>query len=119
MSMSDVLFDANQATLKPCAREKLAKVAGIVLAYPDLRIRVDGYTDSTGTPEYNRDLSQRRADTVRGYLLKQGIQADAVISEGFGQDNPVATNATQSGRQQNRRVELVVSGQSIGESAKN
>ena len=116
VNMSDVLFDVNQATLKPGAREKLAKVAGILLAYPDLRIRVDGYTDSTGTPSYNRDLSQRRADTVRGYLLKQGISADAVVSEGFGQDDPVATNATASGRQQNRRVEMVVSGQSIGNS---
>jgi outer membrane protein OmpA-like peptidoglycan-associated protein len=116
VSMSDVLFDVNQATLKPGAREKLAKVAGILLAYPDLKIRVDGYTDSTGTPEYNRDLSQRRADTVRAYLLKQGIRADAVVSEGFGQDDPVATNATASGRQQNRRVEMVVNGQSIGNS---
>ena len=117
VSMSDVLFDVNQATLKPGAREKLAKVAGILLAYPDLRIRVDGYTDSTGTPEYNRDLSQRRADTVRGYLLKQGISADAVVSEGFGPEDPVATNSTAAGRQQNRRVEMVVSGQSIGNAA--
>ena len=116
VNMSDVLFDVNQATLKPGAREKLAKVAGILLAYPDLRIRVDGYTDSTGTPDYNRDLSQRRADTVRGYLLKQGIGADAVVSEGFGQEDPVATNGTAAGRQQNRRVEMVVSGQSIGNS---
>jgi outer membrane protein OmpA-like peptidoglycan-associated protein len=114
VSMSDVLFDVNQATLKPGAREKLAKIAGILLAYPDLKIRVDGYTDSTGTPEYNRDLSQRRADTVRAYLMKQGIAADAVVSEGFGQDDPVATNATAAGRQQNRRVEMVVNGQSIG-----
>jgi outer membrane protein OmpA-like peptidoglycan-associated protein len=114
VNMSDVLFDVNQATLKPGAREKLSKVAGILLAYPDLRIRVDGYTDSTGTPEYNRDLSQRRADTVRGYMLKQGIPAEAVVSEGFGQENPVATNGTAAGRQQNRRVEMVVSGQSIG-----
>lgn len=116
VNMSDVLFDVNQATLKPGAREKLSKVAGILLAYPDLKIRVDGYTDSTGTPEYNRDLSQRRADTVRGYLLKQGITADAVVSEGFGQDDPVATNSTAAGRQQNRRVEMVVSGASIGNS---
>lgn len=114
VSMSDVLFDVDQATLKPGARERLSKVAGILLAYPDLKIRVDGYTDSTGTPQYNRELSQRRADVVRAYLLKQGIPADAVVSEGFGQDNPVATNATASGRQQNRRVEMVVSGQSIG-----
>jgi outer membrane protein OmpA-like peptidoglycan-associated protein len=114
VNMSDVLFDVNQSTLKPGAREKLAKVAGILLAYPDLRIRVDGYTDSTGTADHNRDLSQRRADTVRGYLLKQGISADAVISEGYGQENPVATNGMAAGRQQNRRVEMVVSGQSIG-----
>ncbi len=114
VNMSDVLFDVNQSTLRPGAREKLAKVAGILLAYPDLKIRVDGYTDSTGTPDYNRDLSQRRADTVRGYLLKQGIPADAVVSEGFGQEDPVATNGTAAGRQQNRRVEMVVSGQSIG-----
>lgn len=116
VNMSDVLFDLNQATLKAGAREKLAKVAGILLAYPDLKIRVDGYTDSTGTAEYNRDLSQRRADTVRAYLMKQGISADAVVSQGFGADDPVASNSTASGRQQNRRVEMVVSGQSIGNS---
>ncbi len=114
VNMSDVLFDVNQSTLKPGAREKLAKVAGILLAYPDLKIRVDGYTDSTGTADHNRDLSQRRADSVRGYLLKEGIPAEAVVSEGFGQDDPVADNATAAGRQQNRRVEMVVSGQSIG-----
>jgi outer membrane protein OmpA-like peptidoglycan-associated protein len=117
VNMSDVLFDVNQASLKPGAREKLAKVAGILLAYPDLKIRVDGYTDSTGTADYNRDLSQRRADTVRGYLMKQGIPAEAVVSEGFGQEDPVATNASAAGRQQNRRVEMVVSGQSIGNAA--
>ena len=114
VNMSDVLFDLDQATLKPGAREKLAKVAGILLAYPDLKIQVDGYTDSTGTREHNQDLSQRRADSVRAYLLKQGISADAVVSQGFGPDDPVATNSTAAGRQQNRRVEMVVSGQSIG-----
>jgi outer membrane protein OmpA-like peptidoglycan-associated protein len=117
VNMSDVLFDTNKYTLKPGAREKLAKVSGILLAYPGLKVQVEGYTDSTGSPEYNQRLSEQRAMTVRDYLTAQGINMNNVTAQGFGQNDPVATNATSSGRQQNRRVQMVVSGEPIGEVA--
>jgi outer membrane protein OmpA-like peptidoglycan-associated protein len=115
VNMSDVLFDTNQATLKPGAREKLAKVSGILLAYPSLRISVEGHTDSTGSDAYNLDLSRRRADSVRTYLVENGISSANIEAKGFGKDNPVATNDTAAGRQQNRRVEMVVNGEVIGQ----
>src|SRR5207302_1920140 len=102
------------ATLKPGAKLRLAKVSGIVLAYPDLKLEIDGFTDNKGTPEYNVGLSERRAKTVRDFLVSQGVSSDAVNTRGFGESNPVASNATAAGRQQNRRVELVVSGNAIG-----
>lgn len=117
VNMSDVLFDTNRYTLKPGAREKLAKVSGILLAYPGLKVQVEGYTDSTGTPDYNQRLSEQRAMTVRDYLVGQGINMNSVTAHGFGQNDPVASNATASGRQQNRRVQMVVSGEPIGEVA--
>lgn len=116
VSMSDVLFDFNQATLKPGAKLRLAKVSGIILAYPDLKLEIDGFTDNKGTPQYNMTLSDKRAKTVRDFLVAQGVGPDAVTTKGFGESNPVATNATAAGRQQNRRVELVVSGSAIGSS---
>jgi len=115
VSMSDVLFDTNQATLKPGAREKLAKVSGILLAYPTLHLTLDGYTDSTGSDEYNMGLSERRADSVRDYLVSNGISSANVESHGHGKDNPVADNGTAAGRQQNRRVEMLVNGDIIGQ----
>lgn len=114
VNMSDVLFDFNKYTLKPGAQLKLAKVAGILLAHPDLKVKVEGYTDNIGTPEYNQQLSQQRADTVRNFLVQQGVPADNVTAQGFGEANPVAPNSTPAGRQQNRRVDMVVSGASIG-----
>jgi outer membrane protein OmpA-like peptidoglycan-associated protein len=114
VNLSDVLFDFNKYTLKPGAREKLAKVSGILLAYPGLKIQVEGYTDSVGTPEYNLKLSEQRANSVRDYLLAQGVPADSMTAVGFGEANPVAGNDTAAGRQQNRRVEMVVSGEPIG-----
>ena len=114
VSMSDVLFDFNQATLKPGAQLRLAKVSGIIMTYPDLRLEIDGFTDNKGTPQYNMTLSDKRAKAVRDFLVSQGVATDAVTTKGFGESNPVATNATAAGRQQNRRVELVVSGSSIG-----
>lgn len=117
VNMSDVLFDTNKYTLKPGAREKLAKVAGILLAYPGLKLQVEGYTDTTGTPDYNQRLSEQRAMTVRDYLVQQGINLNNVTAQGFGQNNPVANNATAAGRQQNRRVQMVVSGEPIGDTA--
>jgi len=115
VNMSDVLFDFNQATLLPGAKEKLAKVSGILLAYPSLRMRVEGHTDSVGTDDYNLKLSERRADSVRDYLTTNGIAAGNVTSVGLGKADPVASNDTAAGRQQNRRVELVVSGDVIGQ----
>lgn len=115
VNLSDVLFDFNQATLKPDAREKLAKVCGILLAYPTLHMNVEGHTDSIGTDEYNLKLSQRRADAVRDYLTSNGISMTNVEAIGLGKANPVASNDTAAGRQQNRRVEMVVSGDVIGQ----
>ena len=114
VSMPDVLFDTGSANLKPTARERLAKVAGILLAYPDMKIEVDGYTDSTGSPVFNERLSQERAGTVQSYLSQQGVLAGNIAIHGFGEANPIASNDSLEGRQQNRRVELVVSGQAIG-----
>jgi outer membrane protein OmpA-like peptidoglycan-associated protein len=114
VNMSDVLFDTAQYTLKPDAREKLAKVSGILLAYPDLKVQVEGYTDTVGSDEYNLTLSQHRADAVRDYLVSQGVNAANTSSVGYGKSSPIADNATSAGRAQNRRVNLVVSGTAIG-----
>ena len=114
VSMSDVLFDTGKYSLKPGAREKLAKVAGILLAYPGLNIEVDGYTDNVGGDEMNQQLSENRARSVRDYLVQQGVATNSVSAKGFGTTLPVATNDNAAGRQQNRRVELVVSGDAIG-----
>jgi outer membrane protein OmpA-like peptidoglycan-associated protein len=114
VSMSDVLFDTGKYSLKPGAREKLAKVAGILLAYPGLNIEVGGYTDNVGGDAMNQTLSENRAGSVRDYLVQQGVAANAVSARGFGNTLPVATNDNSTGRQQNRRVELLVSGEAIG-----
>src|SRR6185436_14105625 len=114
VSLSDVLFDVDKATLRPGAREKLARVAGILSAHPDLKIEIEGHTDSTGSDDYNQRLSERRAQAVRGYLMDQKIGQAIVATVGYGESRPVATNGTAVGRQQNRRVELVVTGESIG-----
>jgi outer membrane protein OmpA-like peptidoglycan-associated protein len=115
VNLSDVLFDFDRASLKPDAREKLAKVSGILLAYPTLHVSVEGHTDSVGTDEYNLKLSERRADAVRDYLTSNGISSANVSALGLGKDGPVASNDTAVGRQQNRRVEMVVSGDVIGQ----
>jgi len=113
MNMSDVLFEFGKYTLKPVAREKLAKVAGILLAYPGLSIEIDGYTDIVGSDEFNQTLSEERASAVRDYLTSQGVATGSLTARGFGKTNPVASNDTPQGRQRNRRVELVVSGDAI------
>ncbi len=114
VNISDVLFDFNKFTLKPGAREKLAKVSGILLAYPGLKIQVEGHTDSIGSDEYNQGLSEKRAGSVRDYLVTQGVPGGTVSAVGFGKADPVASNDNAAGRQQNRRVEMVVSGDPIG-----
>jgi outer membrane protein OmpA-like peptidoglycan-associated protein len=114
INLSDVLFDSGSATLKAGAREKLARISGILVTHGDLRLTIEGHTDSVGATSYNQDLSERRAQSVRAYLVEQKIAPEAVATAGFGEDRPVATNGTAAGRQQNRRVELIVSGAAIG-----
>ncbi len=117
VSMPDVLFDFNKYTLKPEARERLARISGIVLAYPDLKLEIEGHTDSIGSDEYNQTLSEKRAETVRGYLVSSGVVPDHVTATGLGKSDPVADNATSAGRKLNRRVEMIVSGDVIGTQA--
>jgi len=114
VNMSDVLFDSGRYTLRPLAREKLAKISGIVLGYPSLKLAIEGNTDSVGTEAFNQQLSEQRAEGVRTYLTQQGVPESSTTSMGFGKTRPIATNDTSEGRQQNRRVELVVSGEVIG-----
>ena len=114
VSMSDVLFDTGKYSLKPGAREKLAKVAGILIAYPGLDIEVGGYTDNVGSDSMNQTLSENRARSVRDYLVQEGVATNSVSAKGFGNTLPVASNDNSTGRQQNRRVELLVSGEAIG-----
>jgi outer membrane protein OmpA-like peptidoglycan-associated protein len=117
VSMSDVLFDTGKYSLKPGAREKLAKVAGILIAYPGLNIEVGGYTDNVGGDAMNQTLSENRAGSVRSYLVEEGVTTNSVSAKGFGNTSPVASNDNAAGRQENRRVELVVSGDAIGSPA--
>jgi len=114
VSMPDVLFAFNQYTLKPEARERLAKISGIILAYPDLKLQIEGYTDSIGSDEYNQQLSEKRAEAVRDYLVSNGVNMNNVAAMGMGKSDPVASNSTAQGRQLNRRVEMIVSGEAIG-----
>ena len=114
VSMSDVLFESGKYSLKSGTREKLAKVAGILLAYPSLNIEVGGYTDNVGGDAMNQTLSENRANSVRDYLVQEGVSSNSVSSKGFGNTLPVASNDSSAGRQQNRRVELLVSGEAIG-----
>jgi outer membrane protein OmpA-like peptidoglycan-associated protein len=117
VNMSDVLFDTGSYTLKPAAREKLAKISGILLGHPGLTLQIEGHTDSVGSDEFNQQLSERRADTVRDFLAEQGVPASAITARGFGKTQPVASNDTPDGRQLNRRVELVVNGDAIGKAS--
>jgi outer membrane protein OmpA-like peptidoglycan-associated protein len=114
VDMSDALFDVDQYSLRPLAREKLAQVAGIISGHPGLRLDVEGYTDSVGGNENNQRLSEQRGTSVRDYLIQQGMAGSSVTTKGFGKAEPVASNDTAQGRQQNRRVELVISGEIIG-----
>ena len=117
VNMSDVLFDTGSYTLKPGAREKLAKISGIVLAHPGLVLQIEGHTDSVGGDDFNQQLSERRADSVRDFLAQQGVPGSSITARGLGKTQPVASNDTAEGRQRNRRVELVVNGDAIGNTA--
>ena len=109
-----MLFDTGKYTLKPGTQISLAKVSGILQSYPGLKLQVEGYTDSVGSDELNQKLSENRADAVRDFLVSQGVVTDNISATGYGKNSPVADNATAQGRQQNRRVNLVVSGDAIG-----
>jgi len=117
VNMSDVLFNTGSYILQPGAREKLAKISGILLAHPGLTLEIDGYTDSVGSDEFNQTLSEQRAGSVRDFLAEQGVPATSITAEGLGKAQPVASNNTPEGRQQNRRVEIVVNGDSISTSS--
>jgi len=114
VNMGDVLFDIGKANLRPAAREALAKLSGIVLNYPQLKLAVEGHTDNTGSDEFNQTLSEKRAGSVRDYLVAQGLTGDSVTATGLGKTDPIAENTTAAGRQKNRRVEIIVSGEVIG-----
>ena len=114
VNLSDVLFDTGSFLLKPGAREKLAKVSGILLAHPGLTMQIEGHTDSVGGDDFNQRLSEQRAGSVRDFLVEQGVTSSAITAQGFGKAVPVASNDTPEGRQRNRRVEIVVNGDSIG-----
>jgi len=114
ITMADVLFDTGKYDLRPPTREALARLSGVVLAHQGLKLEVEGHTDSTGSDELNQTLSEQRAGTVRSYLIQQGLSPDAITAAGFGKAMPIADNATPAGRQKNRRVELIVSGEVIG-----
>jgi len=117
MNMSDVLFDFGKYTLKPDAQVKLAKVSGILLAHPGLTLQVEGYTDNVGSEQFNQKLSEQRAAAVQDFLVSQGIAPGNVSAKGFGKNNPIASNDTAQGRSQNRRVQIVVSGAGLGNTA--
>jgi outer membrane protein OmpA-like peptidoglycan-associated protein len=114
VNMGDVLFDFGKYDLRPEAREKLAKLSGIILGHPGLNLAVEGHTDNVGSDEVNQKLSEKRAETVRGYLIEQNLADNTVTSHGFGKTSPVADNSSAAGRQKNRRVEIVISGEVIG-----
>ncbi len=114
VNMSDVLFDTGKYTLKTDTKVSLAKVAGILQAYPGLKLQVEGYTDSVGSDELNQKLSENRAGAVQDFLVSQGVQSGNISATGYGKTHPVADNSTAQGKAQNRRVNLVVSGDAIG-----
>jgi outer membrane protein OmpA-like peptidoglycan-associated protein len=117
VTMADILFSTGKYQLSQNANLALAKMAGVILAHPGLKLKIEGYTDSTGSPQFNLKLSGQRADEVRAFLISQGLSPDSVTSVGMGAADPVASNDTAAGRRQNRRVEIVVSGEAIGTDA--
>jgi outer membrane protein OmpA-like peptidoglycan-associated protein len=118
VNMADVLFETGKYNLSSDAQLKLAKLSGIIQAHPGLNLAIEGYTDTTGSADFNMKLSQQRADTVRQFLISQGLLPDTITSQGFGEANPIADNGSSAGRKQNRRVEIVVSGEVIGTGTK-
>jgi len=114
VNVGDLLFDTGKSDLRPEGREDLAKLSGILLNYPSLRLSIEGHTDNSGSAEFNQTLSEQRANAVRSYLVSQGLDTSSLTAQGLGEHNPVADNNTDEGRQKNRRVEIIVSGEAIG-----
>jgi len=114
VNMADVLFETGKYALSQDAQLKLAKLSGIIQAHPGLNLAIEGHTDTTGSADFNMKLSQQRADTVREFLISQGLSPDIITAKGMGEVVPVADNTTVAGRKQNRRVEIIVSGEVIG-----
>lgn len=109
ITLGDVLFGVNQAELKPGSERNVQKIADFLQEYPERKALIEGFTDSTGTESYNQMLSERRAQAVRMFLIEQGVSSDRIAARGYGESNPVASNATPATRQLNRRVEIVIS----------
>jgi outer membrane protein OmpA-like peptidoglycan-associated protein len=114
VNMADVLFETGKYALSQDAQLKLAKLSGIIQAHPGLNLAIEGYTDTTGSADFNMTLSQQRGDAVREFLISQGLSPDTITAKGMGEADPVADNSTAAGRKQNRRVEIIVSGEVIG-----
>jgi len=108
ISMADILFETNKATLKQDLKENLAKIAGILTLYKEPNILIEGHTDSTGTKERNQKLSEERAGAVMGYLVEKGVAETRLTAVGLGPDKPIADNKTKEGKAKNRRVDLVI-----------
>jgi len=117
LSMSDILFDVNKATLKADLKTSLAKVAGILSVYQQFNVSIEGNTDNTGSAEHNMKLSQQRADNVMNFLVEQGIDASRLTAKGLGMSMPIADNSTKEGRQKNRRVDLVIQDKALQQGA--
>ena len=113
LTLGDVLFESGRSDLKPGSVMNLDQLAAFLQKYPDRSVVVEGHTDSMGGEDYNLDLSQRRADAVKAYLLRRGIDPSRITSTGLGEAAPVASNATDAGRLQNRRVEIVISNPAV------
>jgi outer membrane protein OmpA-like peptidoglycan-associated protein len=114
VTMADVLFDTGKYNLRPEAQMRLARLSGIVSSHPGLNLQVEGHTDSVGSDEFNQTLSEQRAEAVRSYLIQQGLDERTITAVGLGKTMPIADNSTAEGRQKNRRVEIIVSGEVIG-----
>jgi outer membrane protein OmpA-like peptidoglycan-associated protein len=105
---SGILFDVDKSDVRPTAKDSVARAAEVLVKYPDTYVTVEGHTDSTGKPDYNQRLSERRADAVRDLLVQYGVPASRLSIKGYGESNPVADNSTPEGRQSNRRVQLEI-----------
>ena len=109
LTLGDVLFDFNSSNLKAGANKVVNELANFLKEYPQRSIQIEGFTDSVGSAEYNKNLSQRRADALQDALVNAGISSRRIETIGYGEEYPVATNMNEAGRQQNRRVEVIIS----------